>query len=304
MNDLQTIKIHWTAEQIVGLQNVLNTIKQFINVNPTEENRKRLLNHCIQLFVYLPICALEVTEKMIVRARRNENGEIFFRQTQVSYNTEKVDKIYQGRFNRPKQATYYGSLPIISTKANSSITAIIETHKELLEDSNENDFRYTVSRWSVTPFMCVCLCFNDNHLSSNPRMKDIVHEFLVGLRSNSNDSSYEFIIEAYDYLSHIASKKSININTYLLSSTIFEAMVIVHKQSGNEINGLIYPSAHTDCMGLNIAIFPEAVDKYLTLSDVVMYKVQKDNTNLTLDIEVISKIAKVQDGHFKIEFLT
>lgn len=92
-------------------------------------------------------------------------------------------------------------------------------------------------------------------------------------------------------------------NHYFLSTALFctirahyENMIVISEN----VYGMIYPSSMTNQQGLNIVLIPEAVDKFLKLAQVCMYRVKRSNENpKSFNSFPYSDLVKVIDRQFK-----
>jgi hypothetical protein len=224
-----------------------------------------------------PLSPVQISDRRILRARRNYDGELFTAEHEISYNTKCLERISLGRFNRPREALFYGSLPIISDKANFFLTAACEACKEFLDPNTSEDFfDLTFGAWNVKPFTAICLCFDKQHIAGNERMKDYVEYLTQKLRENCNVISYNFIMNTLESISSLSAVKDKNEGTYFILTAFFCAIKEVYKNNQEEINGIVYPSAETHSNGLNIVLTPNAVDTFLQLEEVLMYRVSRD----------------------------
>lgn len=292
--------ISYTDDELRHLQNLFEEIRSYIEKPVTESNFKSVYLAAYNFFSGFPVSMIEITEKAILRSRENEKTRYFNHQNEVSYNSSKPEKIYLGRFNRPQEAVFYGSLPTEGEQANFLGTALIESCKSIIDDSSiESSFELTTGMWNVVPFMVVCFGFNDTHLEVNPRMKRNIEHFINDVVSKCDKRSSDFILSCLRYFSDLSAMKTDNESVYMILTAIFCAIRMKYQEEGIVINGIMYPSSVTDNKGLNIALMPHAVDKYLTLSNVIMYRFDRWQTDRKqFDAYPITQIINVVNEEF------
>lgn len=260
-----------------------------------------IYDKCIRLYSGMPICGIEVTEHAIMRARQNFHGEIFSHQYEISYIKQCPNPTLLGRFNRPKESLFYGSLPLESTNADFTVTAVAETCKDLFNhESHGMSFDFTIGFWRIKPFFAICLCLEDKHLKSNERMKNITSNFCANITASCNNLTSTFILDCWRFLSDLCTIK--DSRAYLILTAWFCAVRTIYQYDEFDVNGIIYPSSGTDSNGLNIVLLPETVDNYLFLESVTMFRCDRMyNDRKQLELYPITKITSVKNRNYHIK---
>lgn len=213
----------------------------------------------------------------IDRVRINKPGEIFTNSQQLSYVHDKdiLDKYVDfGRANEPKQAVFYGS--IYSHQIDQPlIVAYFETSEILKEidkfDSIEEVF--TLSRWTILEdIQVVEMIFSDQALEVNEytqlSFKDQMTNYMHLPYASHYKEQGRFFSNEYAR-SDIKKQESFKYKiTSAYSNYIWR---------NSHLKGITFPSVASRCLGQNVALLPELVDKYLKLEAVGMFKFEKKN---------------------------
>ncbi|MBS1633849.1 MAG: hypothetical protein JST10_14900 [Bacteroidetes bacterium] len=287
--------IQYKQEDFEYLNNILIDIKSYECKPVSENNFKAVYEQCYRFFSGFPVPILEMTDKMLVRARPNFNGELFTCEEDISYNSKHLERIKLGRFNRPNEPIFYGSLPTVGEHTSFLVTSMLETRKDVLDsDNTELSFDFTVGTWDISPFSVICLCFDDKHLNTNQRMKEYIDFFKTYIKERCSDKDSDFILSTLKYFSDLSSIKANDDSIYMLLTALFCALRMVYSSENVDINGIVYPSSITESKGLNVALTKKAVDSYLHLTQVVMHRIERWTDNrCQLDIYPITRIEPV-----------
>src|SRR6266487_5872941 len=159
----------FTKEQIHEFELAAAKIETFFHLPVTQENFNDVLNVWYQLISVLPLPLISADVNFILRSRPNKEFEIFEDEAEISYNSKCPELIRPGRFNRPTEAVFYGTLP--SDKQEKFVAATsIESLKELISEGNTNDvLYYHFCKFRLkSPFPVVNLCFERRVLSLHP----------------------------------------------------------------------------------------------------------------------------------------
>lgn len=293
--------ITYNPDELEYLRELLIKIKSHFNKPYSEAHFKEVYEYCYHFFRRFPVPIVNVTDKMILRARPNLNGELFTTQEEISYNSKNPHLIKLGRFNLPFEPVYYGCLPTVGQSASFVVTSMLESRKELFDKVNtETQFDFTIGTWEPNPFMAICLCFDNRHLETNQRMKEAVdyHRHYIQERCSATDAN--FIFETLDYFSNLSSIIVADEGAYMILTAVFTALRMIYKQENTTVNGIVYPSSITESKGLNIALTKAAVDTHLKLTQAVMHRIERRSTDeFQLNIYPITQIEKVIDGKFQ-----
>ena len=290
---------NWNENEIKKFQTEFETIVAFLNKSINQNNFQQLFNSCLNIVSSIPLPLVQIDANFILRARANYNGEVFKEQLDISYNTKNIKKIELNRFNRPEESMFYGAAPT-DEQTRLIATVTLECCKEIVDDQNNIKQQYfTFGKWNVKEFFPVVnLCFHEKTLKINPNLKGIITKYLDEAKEHLSDVSVAFLKEYWYFLSDLACKKHATDQQYFITTAYITALKEYYKDS---FNGIIYPSSMTDMEGLNIVLTPHAVDKFLDLKEVFMYKCMRDpkGTKLLYGGKC-SNISEVKDQKFAI----
>ncbi len=225
---------------------------------------------CYELVCRLPIPIFNQTESFILRARPNNNDEMFSTGTQIAHNTERPDLIQLGRFNLENEGVFYGTLPISSSEVNGQMVTICEAYKDMFDSNNKALLkRFTMGKWMVTePFPLVMLTFYDVALTKSSHVQNINPPYQDFLDKSLSDIDKAKCESFFKFFSECAGKRNDSDNNYKLTTAFFHALRMYY---GEKI-GICYSSSMTDNFGLNVVLTPHIVKHCLKLDSVVMFK--------------------------------
>lgn len=254
----------------------------------------------------IPIPSFDYHAPMMIRSRPNFDNKMFGEEWEISYNSRRLDLIKPGRFNMPNQGMFYGCGPGQETsKEDFEVTSCLESYKDVLSPINKERFQYfTTGVWEVhTPLKLINLGHNENLMLANPMLKTGIDFFMRELRNIFPASSYEFIIEFWNFFCDLAARKNEIGAEHFLSTAFSTATFAYYKVVyPKEINGILYASPITNNFGINIVLNPEAVDAHMKLKSVFMLKWIRDKDNPKhYTIERCSDEVPVIDGKFRLK---
>lgn len=293
-------------ESLPKLETEFLRIQSLASLSVTDENFNAAIDAFYQIFHVLPLMASQMEIGIpLFRARPHEIKNIIFsKQVEISYNSTNRSIIKAGRFNQPQQSMFYGSLYTDEDVVNPSLTACLETCKELSDPITPSEIKdFTIGRWKIhTSFYVMNLCFDDEHLKHNKSLKTATEKHLLHMQESLTAESYVFYLKFFKYFSEMAGRKSIGANEYYILTALFYAVQYYYKEHmKHTIYGLIYPSAVTEVKGLNIVLTPNGVDTFLSLDKVVMYRfVLGGLDKKTYEADKCSDMAEVVNGGFDI----
>ena len=302
-NDVDFKLLTFTAEQIQGFEAAAKEIEPFFFLPVTEENFNSVLNIWHGLISALPLPLVSTDVNFILRSRPNDENEIFEDEADVSYNSKRPDLIGPGRFNRPFEAVFYGTLP--SDQQDKFIAATsTESYKELISDRNTKEvLYYHFCKFRVkTPFPVLNLCFEPRVLSLHPGLNRLVMGHIKNLKENLPPDSFKAILRFWHYLSKLASERKLCNQHYMITTALFCAIRHYYEtRSDDRVNGLIYPSPMVYGDAVNIVMMPHAVDTFLEADDCFMFKYIRGLHNPKhFDTDICSKPSKVSGGKLNI----
>ncbi len=293
-----------TDDDIQSCRNNIELFKSFRLKKMTHDNLVELSRVCYWLCGKIPLTSIQINVPYILRGRTNEKGEIFHSESQISEIREDLFKIKLGRFNCPEESIFYGSMPNEIGPEHLIGSVVRECCKDFFLNTALPCKYVTIGRWHLkSNFQVLNLCNDENTLSANPILKQLVQKFINHISENFQKNTAQLLLEFWTYLSELAGNKFENESDHFLTTIFFHA-VILHKQQSSQpnINGILFPSTTTENQGLNIALLPESVNKYLTLNSVFMEKVTRCKNELhSYNIVPCSSESMCTNGIFKLE---
>ncbi|TCD17460.1 hypothetical protein EZ456_22860 [Pedobacter psychrodurus] len=260
------------------LNDQFNVLKDLTKITVSDESFNQAITAFYKVFELIPLLAPHINsyEMPFFRARHNKiKNKLYKNIGDISYNKERPDLIEAGRFNQPKQAVFYASLPFENIPINPSLTACLETCKGLTDQNHPVQLTdFTISRWKIkSPFYVINFCFDEDHLKANAELKLQTDEYLNNIKACLNKYASDFVLEFLTYFSEMSGNRTPTKNEYYILTAMFYAMRYYYKEKlKKDIHGLIYPSAMTETNGLNIVLTTTAVDKFLKPDKVAMYR--------------------------------
>jgi hypothetical protein len=253
------------------------TLQELFYKPASNENFNTAFQLFYRIFDVVPLLVNRLNDLSIFRAQTNKPNELFSTQSRISYNKTNPDIITPGKFNAWGEPMFYGSLPYMPKEKEKffppSLTACLETCKDLYNPEKMvllQDF--TVGRWTINETLNVVnLVFDEVHLSHNQELKVSNDAYIEKLLRNLDSKAGDFVKELFSYYSRLCRTGS-NEGAYYVLTALYTAIRLYYESIGAEVNGMISSSAATDGMGLNIVMTPAAVEHYLTLNAVTMYR--------------------------------
>jgi len=250
----------------------------------------------------IPLMVTSLQPTIIARARPNDHT-LFSKQTDISYNSTNTDKVEAGRFNRPAEGLFYGSLRVDNPDNNNVLSCILESCKELTDEKNPLALKdFTVGLWGVNEtFPVINLCMDEKHLSGNQILRQAVEGYKNELRLHYTPQVADFILKFNTLFSELSTSSTKTGSPYYVSTAFFTAVRYYYGEIRNTaIPGIIYPGAMSEAKGLNIVLVTQAVDRFLTLEKVVMYRFVLVRGSKQYIGEPCSNAVSVSNGSFEI----
>jgi len=228
---------------------------------------KKLIHIILQNNIHIPYTTIMLKKGApIERGRINENNRLFKSEFEISYRTDLGNISEFGRANKPFQSMFYGSLPSEDIKSLAIVlfAELVEQFRNVPETDFETNM--TIGRWFVKEdFEVADVCFSEDYFT----IEEIKTRYDFWITKTKNDllgqKEYQDLLQ---FFSKEFSKTQINTHfDYKLSSFYTEIAI-----NANKLNGISYPSVKTDYSGRNIALTPDAVEKYLELKEVAVFK--------------------------------
>lgn len=206
------------------------------------------------------------TGVIIERGRINNQKDIFNSEFEISYRTDTGNIKEFGRANKPYQSRFYGSMPSPEIKM-----PTIVLFSELVEQFNERtlsdyDVTMTIGRWFVKEdFEVADICFSENYFE----VGDLKNRFDYWIeKTKDTDLNNEDFKNLLFFFSNEFSKTHLKSHFDYKLSCLYTDIAIYM----NKLNGVSYPSVKTDYKANNIVLDPRAVEKYLELREVAVFR--------------------------------
>lgn len=216
----------------------------------------------------------------IERARINEPNQIFYSENDISYRTDFENIKRYGRANFPGQSLFYGAIKTEHIE-HPRIINLLETSEMFRSADKKSDaeFVMTVGRWRIKQdFEVLESVFNKHNIATIPQIKQSYEYHLNKLNAEIPDriDDIEFLLE---FFSDEFAKKEINSDNDYKVSVAYTEIAINFKN----LAGVTYPSVRTDYQGFNVALTMPAVESFLELEVVAMFKIYKKGDHVFMD---------------------
>ncbi|RZK13486.1 MAG: hypothetical protein EOO43_17855 [Flavobacterium sp.] len=238
----------------------------------------------------------------VVRGRPNYNNEIFSKQSDISYNSECRNRIEFGRFNQKGEPLFYASLPTEKKTIDYVLSCALECCKELTFGNN-NSQDITIGGWTINqPFPVLNLCFDTAHLHENATLAKEMQKYIDTIDECFSFEAAKFIKNFLYYFSELSGSAASSDYHYFSTTALFHAIRYYYYDIVKEPKfGLIYPGAMSEKKGLNIVLTCDAVNRFLSLDKVVMYRYYLLSGTKTYIAAPCSDIAYPKNGEFLIQ---
>lgn len=216
----------------------------------------------------------------IDRVRINKSGEVFTKQSEASYISDEdtIEKLDFGRANNKNQAIFYGAL-VSDEIPQQRAVAFIETTDIFDRKPIPSDVEqiFTVSRWKVlSDFEVIEVIFSTEALKVNEYVKAGLDNQLKNIDNLEQNKHY--INQGKFFSDEFAKQEIDSPDDYKISAAYFNYLM-----DKTDFIGITYPSVMSAYKGQNVALLPSAVDKYLELESVSMFKFErKEGVNLPI----------------------
>lgn len=302
-NEIDFSSFIYSATDIQNFADQEYKIESYFKRPITVENFNAVCNIWYVLISRIPLPSVLIREKFILRSRPSDEFKIFDDEADISFNSKCPECIKPGRFNRPKEAVFYGTLP--SDQQEKFVNAAtIESFKELISEGNTADvLYYHLCKFNVKqPFPVLNLCFEPQVISLHPGLNRIVLSQIENLTVNLPKESADAIIRFWHYVSKLCSIRKLCDQHYMVSTALFCAIREYYDSRCKEmVNGIIYPSPMVYGDAVNIVLMPRAVDINLSADDCFIFKYVRGIENKKyFDTDICSMPAKVSGGKLNI----
>lgn len=221
---------------------------------------------------------------IIVRARPNEENNVFTTRSELSYKPVQFNDTYQ-RASTPHQTMFYGGIvpPIAlnDISGNKRFAPAFEA-SYLIRDDKDGIQTLTFSKWLVVKDIpLITICHNEDFIGKHSHtfnLNTIFHQFLKKMPVEIADRS----LKMTSYLAEeFAKQKASQDSHYLyMISALFTELSLKGTNTG-----VYYPSVQTLGLGFNVAIAPETVDSSLRLITASECTIYKKGKNILIDNE-------------------
>lgn len=215
----------------------------------------------------------------IERGRINGQEQVFNSEYELSYRKDNENITKFGRANRPNQSMFYGAIKSEFIEY-PRIVNLFEI-SGLFRDgdlTSDGEFILTVGKWKIKEdFEVVEIVFDKKTMERIPEIKKAFEYHLANLKKDFPDKIEEFSA-VLEFFSNEFAKKGITSDNDYKISAVYTNMAIENRGH----NGVIYPSVRTEGQGRNVVLSIEAVDKYLELKKVAMFKIIKKGDSVKI----------------------
>ncbi len=228
----------------------------------------------------------------ICRGRSHIGGPAFFlSEKDISYisSPEVLGRMnYFGRANMPFQSIFYGSLPSGEIPVIYS-TPVFECSSVLREKCTGESSReeiITCGVWKVVKdFDVVELVFSTDAIKNSRYVQERFEFYKNELNNMPDNNMRDHSLEVLTFLSDEFAKKEISSPEEYKISSAYSNLIWTKLA----IAGILFPSVQSEYRSLNIALQPEAVDKYLKFDSAVMVRIKKEDKNVFMEDHYLLK---------------
>jgi len=180
----------------------------------------------VDFFKRKAIPNLESIQKFVVRCSINNPGEVFKNTSRCSYNPN-PKSIGLQRCNYPKQQVFYCSMYSDTDLAFSSLTCIVETAWEHIEDLTTMRTYCTLSRWQCKrPLQLWVLPFSELSCEKNRDFKKIRMNMTNILDKHIGSKE---IIQSLEFMSDVFCERKNKRLYHRISSSFYNALCVFEK---------------------------------------------------------------------------
>jgi len=198
----------------------------------------------------IPIPFLKYKPSKLVRYRRHNNGEIFFKNLEdISYRTDILNIKDFGRGNEPGQGFFY-----CNDNLNDS-TGITEAISVFRGNSESEEEILTVGAWNLKESLILAMILPIKEHSGKNEEFDKMKKFYVEF-----DKGEEFE-EVKKFNEFLAREFTLDLQKHKSNYKISCAFTNYIKESFPHVDGVMYASVKFEYEGTNIVLWPEVVDK-------------------------------------------
>lgn len=294
----------WDIDRINAFYDQIIAFKSFREKPITQETFQELFNICYLLCDKIPLAVTKINSPYILRGRPNDEHQMFTAESEISYRLTNTNEIALGRFNRPGESVFYGTLPDEVGTAHFGAAASLECCKRLVSPDNKDLYQYiTFGKWYVLePFYVINFCNDNKLLQVNPGLRKATLDHEQYIKQLFPGEPARFIIEFWKFLSELAGKKQEIDQDHFLTTAFLCAIIEYRKRVyQSPTAGAIFPSTMTENEGINIVLTQAAVNKFLSLKKVHMAKfIRRIDDPKAYDIYPCAKEVQVINHNFQL----
>lgn len=225
-----------------------------------------------------------------IRARPLNDGEEVKIVSDLSYKPQKYNATYQ-RASTPTKTMFYGGLvqPEFTPDgflAMGRLIGLLESMPFMRDKESKAIKRIAFGKWTNTMDMkLAAIVYNEQFSKKNPKTEFLNDAF--NLHVKGVQEIYEKSLMVTSYLASEYAKEDIKEHFDYMVSAIFSEIAI---EKG--FHGVLYPSVRTSGQGLNVAIMPDFVDKYMELrsaGECTVYKNKDHSIVLNDTVSIIPR---------------
>lgn len=227
----------------------------------------------------------------VFRIRRSEE-EPFNHASQISYNPVTTG---WGRVHKPNKPMFYGALttPGAENPVHTVTAELLHILKNEGHKISKEPVNITVGWWRIIePLPVIPVIYDEEYLKEFPIFQSIYDDFRDSSLTDERDFDMIRFIASEFSKGEIKNPK----DDYKISVAFTE---YCFKALQGKCEAIIYPSVRSRDKGINIAITPRFVNKYLKPVEVATFILRFDGEYLRVEDD--SEIAKINDeGTFKL----
>ncbi|MCJ8211860.1 hypothetical protein MUY27_19225 [Mucilaginibacter sp. RS28] len=295
------LQLSWVNDNLSSLQKKLETVKRLLTQPVDNARFNEAINAIYFIIDKLPLMVTRLNVGTHIFRARPNYGKLYSKKQDISYNIENVDKISAGRFNRPLEPLFYGSLRVNNPKIDPVLHCSLEACKQLKDQINPPAIQdLTIGCWINKGLLPVInLSFDEKHLAGNADLRQATDNFKAKTDKFFSPAASKFIFKFMEFFSELACSVNKDESSYfIMNAYLFAIRYYYANERNTAIPGVIYPSAMTDNHGLNMVLVPQAVDYFLELQYVYMQRFFLPKGSKTYISYPCSELIKVADEKF------
>jgi|WetSurMetagenome_2_1015567.scaffolds.fasta_scaffold02563_16 hypothetical protein len=255
-------------------------IEAIEKIKNKSEDIKELYNIFISFGDPIIIPLILPTDLAVLRGRINENGQVFFKKSDLGTVPAVNCKKYQ-RANVPYSPMFYAcSFPINDKRLPPRGTVLFENSKFSRIRNLSGYLFITYSRWEIKKNLKL-LCIPINKEYANPgeevdEISKIWNKYKVGISKEK--------IDFIEYMSKLLATEAKFDNDYYIIANYIHYLLYVNEKT-KEFDGIAYPSVYMKGESFNIALKPTSVeDKLILHGGGINIDIKKESNNKIISI--------------------